>query len=93
MLAILEKGERKDLNLNFRHFLSLLFGYCGLLSLALFLVSVLAQFLASSDLGLPFLMQCILEVVFLSAYFYFFFQLIFSTFLGIYFLSDKLHRL
>lgn len=75
-----------------RHFLSLLFGYCCVVSLALFLLSVLVPILAPN---VAYMFGDYAELfgwVFLSLYLFLFFQIVLLTLLGIYYLSDKVHR-
>ena len=75
-----------------RHFLSLLFGYCCVVSLSLFLLSVLVPILAPNVAERLGDYAEILGWIFLSLYLFLFFQIVLLTLLGIYYLSDKVHR-
>lgn len=78
--------------LTLRHFLSLMFGYCSLLSLILFILNVAVRFYSDFDGMREVPHADILGVLFLLAYGFFFMQLFVITVLGLYFLSDKIHR-
>lgn len=75
-----------------RHFLSLLFGYCCVISLALFLLSVLVPILAPNVATIFGDYAELLGWAFLFLYLFLFFQIVLLTLLGIYYLSDKVHR-
>ena len=75
-----------------RHFLSLLFGYCCVVSLALFFLSVLVPILAQNVAAILGVYAEFFGWFFLSLYLFLFFQIILLTLLGIYYLSDKVHR-
>lgn len=75
-----------------RHFLSLLFGYCCVVSLGLFLLSVLVPILAPKVAAMFGGYAEFSGWIFLSLYLFLFFQIILLTLLGIYYLSDKVHR-
>ncbi len=75
-----------------RHFLSLLFGYCCVVSLALFLLSVLVPILAPNIAAMLGDYAEFFGWIFLSLYLFLFFQIVLLTLLGIYYLSDKVHR-
>lgn len=85
-------GAPETVEVTQRHFLCLLYGYCCILSFLLFLVAVVAPvvapglsaiFGATSQLG-----SYILSFIFL----FFVFQSFILLLLGIYFLSDRIHR-
>lgn len=75
-----------------RHFLSLLFGYCCVVSLTLFLLSVLVPILAPNVATMLGEYAELLGWIFLALYLFLFFQVVLLTLLGIYYLSDKVHR-
>lgn len=87
-----DSGHWEVINVTPRHFLSLLFGYSTLVSLVLAVFSNLAPLLrdayekcdcTSAQYTLPFI---------IGIFFFFVFQLVLNTLLGVYFLSDKIHR-
>lgn len=85
-------GDWEFIDVTPRHFLSLLFGYCTTISLLLLCVSIFAPFVlagvkavASDWAGL-----CLGLIVF--AFLVLLAQLLVNTLLGVYYLSDRLHR-
>lgn len=87
-----ERGIPEEVEITQRHFLSLLFGYCCVVSLALLLFSIAvpvftgAVSIASTD-GL----RIIKSAAFL-VYSFALFQVIILTLLAVYYLADKIHR-
>lgn len=75
-----------------RHFLSLLFGYCAVLSLALLVFTLLSPLILKAILLTPLAVQDIVLPALLISFLFLLCQLLLSTLLGIYYLSDKLHR-
>jgi hypothetical protein len=104
-LRVNRKWEKTDLTT--RYFLSLLFGYCSINSIALFLWGLIATFFAN---GIKFHIVHFasehlllgswisINLMILCKYFFFYFYILFFTHLmlitliGIYYLADKLHR-
>ncbi|WP_225028547.1 hypothetical protein [Xinfangfangia pollutisoli] len=87
----LDKGQWVIRELTMRQFLSLLFGYCSAISMILFLFSLIVPFLIGPDAkfeGASFLLQWVGFVIFL----FLLFHMLVATFLGMYYLSDKMHR-
>ncbi|MCZ4260545.1 hypothetical protein O4G76_06775 [Limimaricola sp. G21655-S1] len=87
-------GEWEFMNVTPRHFLSFLFGYCTAISIFLLCFSMFSSFfpgvLAVITYGggeLP-----IGLIVLLFVFMFFLSQLLINTFLGVYYLSDRLHR-
>ena len=87
-----EGGDWVTLKVTPRHFLSLLFGYCSVVSIALLAFSIFA--VVFKDIFCAILSKG--EYIFFStvfvAYFFFLCQLALSTLLGVYYLADKVHR-
>ncbi|MCE8509430.1 hypothetical protein KBY28_13340 [Ruegeria pomeroyi] len=85
-------GDWENIDVTPRHFLSLLFGYCTSLSIILLLVSIFAPFIAKlaeiafCDWASFFLSTVFLVFAFLMS------QLFLGTFLGVYYLADRIHR-
>ena len=92
VLKVLDRGQEKIMPLTMRHFLSLMFGYCSLLSLVLFLANVLVRYIAQNTNITDWIYAEYLGLSFFALYIFFLMQLITTTLLGLYFLSDKLHR-
>lgn len=91
-LKILERGQWKVMHLTTRHFLSMLFGYCSMASLALFLFTILAPIIAGklSELFGDF-SNCV-GWLGLTVFLFIFSHMLTTTILGMYFLSDRIHR-
>ena len=85
-------GDWENIDITPRHFLSLLFGYCTLLSIFLLLFSIFAPFIARLVESL----LCNSPAFLLSGLFLVFnvlvSQLILGTLLGVYYLADRIHR-
>ena len=87
-----ERGAPEDVEITQRHFLSLLFGYCCVVSLALLLFSIAVPVfsgvvpIASSD-GLWIIKSAVFFVFSFAL-----FQVIILTLLAVYYLADKIHR-
>jgi len=85
-------GDWGNINVTPRHFLSLLFGYCTVLSIFLFLFSVFTGLFRSVldmlDHKLTEYLASFLLFLFLSLIS----QLILCSLIGVYYLSDKIHR-
>lgn len=91
-LKILERGQWKTMHLTTRHFLSMLFGYCSMASLVLFLFTILAPIIAGklSELFGDF-SDCV-GWVGLGIFLFIFSHMLTTTILGMCFLSDRIHR-
>lgn len=86
-------GELNVIKLTRRRFLCLLFAYITMLSILLCLTALFSVSFSSYFLGvLPVESKFYIYVTFLFLYFFFFWQLITVTFLGIYYLGDRLHQ-
>lgn len=87
-----ELGALQPMDVTPRHFLSLLFGYCCVIALGLFLLTILVPAIAPGVSDLFGTWATILGWLFLFLFLFLFFQIILLTLLGIYYLSDKIHR-
>lgn len=85
------RGEPKRRDLNRRQFLSLAFGYLALVSLLMYFVGYISWIVSiNTDLsGTPLLIS---KVVFAFGYLTIFFNILTTTMLGLFYLSDRLHR-
>lgn len=75
-----------------RQFLSLLFGYCAAVSIILFLVTVLSEKANAINVGAAWSARFYLDYGISLSFLFVFFHMITASFLGIYYLSDKIHR-
>jgi hypothetical protein len=75
-----------------RYFLSLLFGYCCVVSLFLFLITIVAPIIAPKIAMMFGPYAEISGWLLLGVFLFLFYQMILSTLLGVYFLSDRIHR-
>lgn len=87
-----ERGVIQPFSITPRHFLSLLFGYCCVVSMALFAVSIVAPLLSSAEGTAQHSAHSFVEVFAATIFFFFFYQVTVATLLGVYYLADKLHR-
>lgn len=87
----LYKGQWVTRALTLRQFLSLLFGYCSAMSMVLFLFSLITPFLVGE---LPVLSAAgqFWSWIALIGFLFAFFHMLVATLLGMYYLSDKMHR-
>lgn len=85
-------GDQEQIELTPRHFLSLLFGYCSVTSIALLISLILMPvFLAAKSVIPDQIFECIIFGI-LIAFSFLFIQLILYMLLGIYYLADRVHR-
>ena len=85
-------GDWENIDVTPRHFLSLLFGYCTSLSILLLLVSIFAPFIAKlAEIAFCDWASFLLSTVFV-VFAFLLSQLILGTLLGVYYLSDRIHR-
>ena len=76
-----------------RKFLSFLFGYCSFMSIVLFVAGVFAQiFHTGFKILIPLQFHMPLTALFIASYMFIFFNLAITTFLGLFYLTDRLHR-
>lgn len=88
-----QADKRWDEELTRRKFLSFLFGYCSFVSIILFIMGVFAQIFHNGiKLAIPIQYHVLLTAVFVAVYMFVFFNLIITTFLGLFYLTDRLHR-
>ena len=87
-----EMGALEPMDVTPRHFLSLLFGYCCVVSLSLFMFTIMAPIIAVRVAEICGEYAELLGWFGLAVFLFLFFQVILSTLLGIYYLSDKIHR-
>lgn len=94
--AILEHirgGQELSEELTRRRFLCLLFGYCSLASIFLFLLGIFSQLLQDNLREIiPNIYHSFFIVLFLVVYIFVFFNLIVTTLLGLNYLTDRIHR-
>lgn len=86
-----ERGELKRNELNRRQFLSLAFGYLALVSLLMYFLGYVA-WIVSINISLTGLESTVVEICFSFAYLFVFYNLLTTTMLGLFYLSDRLHR-
>jgi hypothetical protein len=90
-IYLLDKGKWEERYLTLRHFLSMLFGYCAVVSFCLFFFTIFAPIvseqLASAGVGIKFGSEFIFFTFLFTL-----FHMITATLLGMYYLSDKMHR-
>lgn len=87
-IRIIEKGEWRVHYPTLRHFLSMLFGYCAVVSFVLFLFTIFIPIISIEE-GLR---ENVLSIIILSAFLMLFYHSFTATLLGMYYLSDKMHR-
>ena len=88
-----QAGKQWNEELTRRKFLSFLFGYCSFISIILFMAGVFAQiFHDAIRILVPTQHHVLLTAIFVAGYMFVFFNLIITTFLGLFYLTDRLHR-
>lgn len=87
-----EMGALEPIEVTPRHFLSLLFGYCCVTTLALFIFSIFVPQVAVGLASLAGTFAPYVAWLGLIVFLFLFFQVILASLLGIYYLSDKIHR-
>lgn len=86
-----ERGEPKRNELNRRQFLSLAFGYLALVSLLMYFAGYIAWIISTNiDWAGGFLKFVKISCSF--AYLFVFYNILTTTMLGLFYLSDRLHR-
>lgn len=91
-LRITDRGETRTHDVSPRYFLSLLFGYCCVMSFLLFIVSTFVPYFGVAKMA-PFDgTKGNIWTAFALAYFFLFYQISILMLLGIYYLADKFHR-
>lgn len=86
-------GKEWQEELTRRRFLSLLFGYCSFMSIVLFVFGVSAQiFHTGVKVFLPVHLHVLIVGAFVAIYMFAFFNVLATTFLGLFYLADRLHR-
>lgn len=75
-----------------RHFMSYLFGYLALLSLALYIGMLFRSIPVWLLSFIPHYASAALKLAFVFAHQFIFWQMIFVTLLGLHYLSDRIHR-
>jgi hypothetical protein len=76
-----------------RRFLCLLFGYCSLISFLLSVFGIFSRlFKDNVKLVIGTNFHSVTVVIFLAIYIFFFFNLMITTFLGLNYLTDRIHR-
>lgn len=86
------KGFVVPVEISQRHFLSLLFGYCCILSLFLLFVSSFSGLLSISINTEATMLREFFRWSFFIVFTFIFFQMLVLTLLAVYYLSDKIHR-
>jgi hypothetical protein len=92
LIVVGEMGALDSLDVTPRHFLSLLFGYCCVVALNLFLFAIFVPQIAVGLSNLIGVNSSYVGWAGLFVFLFFFYQVILATLLGIYYLSDKIHR-
>lgn len=93
LLENIRGGSKYFEELTRRRFLCLLFGYCSFISIFLFLLGVFIKLF--SDVFVLIIYSeyhFFLVILFLALYMFVFFNLIVTTLLGLYYLTDRIHR-
>ncbi|PSF14177.1 hypothetical protein [Marinobacter shengliensis] len=86
-------GQVNDIKLTRRRFLSMLFAYLTAASILLCVVSIFVLESYSIVLDcIPSAIEVFVYFLFLFMYFFLFWQLIFETMLGIYYLGERIHQ-
>lgn len=92
-LRVMERGRIKIIDLSRRRFLSLMFGYLSFISLFLYLGGGIANLFADSVKALvPQDWHGISRWGFLSLYIFLLANLLITTLLGLFYMSDRIHR-
>ncbi|WP_428242980.1 hypothetical protein [Gynuella sp.] len=93
LLKAERRGKKIEIPLNRRRFLSYLFGYLSFLSIVLFIAGLIASFVhepLSNIVSQKYHRIWILTG--LSVYFFWAFNLLITTLLGLHYLTDRIHR-
>lgn len=85
------RGELRRVELNRRQFLCLAFGYLALVSLGMYFFGYIA-WIISFNFWHSELWYLVCKIVFVFAYLLVFYNVLMTTLLGLFYLSDKLHR-
>lgn len=85
------RGEPKRTELNRRQFLSLAFGYLALVSLLMYFIGYIA-WIISINIECTGNLLLLSKVLFAFLYLTAFFNILTTTMLGLFYLSDRLHR-
>jgi hypothetical protein len=89
-----KNGKSIIMELNRRQFLSLMFGYLSLLSLFLYFLGYISAIFASNlNLVINNIYHNILKTCFILIYLFAFYNLITTTMLGLFYLSEKIHEI
>lgn len=90
---IIEKvrGELKRIELNRRQFLSLAFGYLALVSLFMYFIGYIS-WIISINIKFSGSYLLAVKIFFSLTYLFVFFNIMTTTMLGLFYLSDRLHR-
>lgn len=93
-LAATKQGRTIKVPLTRRKFLCLLFGYLALLSILINLISICAKLIYPSllSLGIGSDYYLLAKVAFVFTYFFILSNLFVTTLLGLYYMSDRIHR-
>ncbi len=93
MLAVLRKGQKKDISLSRRRFLSFLFGYLAFLAIFLYLLGGMASLLADNIKSVvDQAYQPWLKGGFVVVFTILFANLLIVTMLGLHYLTDRIQR-
>lgn len=90
-INILVKGQEVLIGLTRRRMLCFLFGYLTFLSLIVYLSTVLGSTISPSALAIFRNYSIIIEIIFVSLFSLFFWQMIIVTLFGLYQLCDRIH--
>ncbi|HEY4344421.1 MAG TPA: hypothetical protein VGN05_08740 [Parvibaculum sp.] len=93
VLDVTVRGRKAQLQLTRRRFLSLLFGYLSMLSIFLYLIGEVSRVIAPDVVrSLQSNWILLLRTTFLFLYMCVFANLLVTTLLGLFFMSDRIHR-
>lgn len=85
-------GELYEVAISQRHYLSLLFGYCSILSLALLIFVAISSVVSAGVMLEEGVGRDIISYSLIFLFSVFFSQLVSLTMLAVYYLADKIHR-
>lgn len=91
-IDFLEEDVWRERHLTVRQFLSMLFGYCSMVSLILFLISLLSPLIADGIASMIGGYSAMVSWLGFVAFLFLFFHMITATVFALYYLSDKMHR-
>lgn len=92
-LKVTVKGNIINQNLTRRHFISYLFGYLSFLAFFLYFLGVIANLISSDVItSTPDYLHIYFKWLFILIYLFMLSNLIITTLLGLYYMTDRIHR-